>query len=200
MRQISLKTKVVLPVTLMIVAAVMLALIIVNQVVRRQVTTSISHDIEKSRLVFQELEMMERGLLFDQGLVAASAPHLKAALDTEDSTTVQNVTDRFFQTLGSDVLIVTDREHQILAHHGIHLGGPGLAPDSLFAMHKASATGYVGRIPLQDNFYDAVFLPVNTQDASFGHYLLGNVFKSHWGRISLHAQRTDSPIYAWPLA
>ena len=78
----------------MILAVILVALAVVNQVVRRQVLANISHDLQTSRRVFHELQGHELDLLTEKSWVIAQAPHLKAAVDTGDSTTVQRVARR----------------------------------------------------------------------------------------------------------
>ena len=125
MKKLGLRIKVLIPVTGMILAAILGALFIVNQVVRDQVMVSVSQDLQKSIEVFEELQTKEMELLAQRAWVTAEAPHLKAAVDTGDSTTVQHVMDEIFTTLKSDILIITDPEDRILAQYGS--GNSGLS-------------------------------------------------------------------------
>lgn len=71
----SLRTKVLIPVAIMILAVILVALAVVNQVVRRQVLANISHDLQTSRRVFHELQGHELDLLTEKSWVIAQAPH-----------------------------------------------------------------------------------------------------------------------------
>jgi signal transduction histidine kinase len=175
MRYISLKTKVVLPVTLLVVVAMLLALVIVNYVVRNQVKNQIGQDIKSARLLFSELENMQTEILVDRGLVAINAPHLKAAMDTGDSTTVQKVADELFKSIHNGMFVITGRDHRILAKNGIVLSHIKLSSDSLFLASGSTNDEQIGKLMLSDGLYQGLVLPISTRDASFGEYLLGRV-------------------------
>lgn len=171
----SLRTKVLIPVAIMILAVILVALAVVNQVVRRQVLANISHDLQTSRRVFHELQGHELDLLTEKSWVIAQAPHLKAAVDTGDSTTVQRVAGEMFGTLGSDILIIAGRQKQILAQNGSsRLYRWTAALDSFFA----EDTGFEsksGLLAANGSFYRIIGVPILTSDEIAGVYLLGHV-------------------------
>ncbi len=175
MRSVSLKIKVVIPVTVMILAVILAALIIVNQVVHRQVLASVSSELDKSRRLFTELQGREWQLLLERAQVTSQAPHLKAAVDTGDSTTVQRVAEEFFGAGGSDILIITSEDHHILAQLG--LGNPAASKfhaDSLL-IHEKLPEGEIGLLNLDSQFYQVVTVPILALDEITGVYFLGRV-------------------------
>lgn len=175
MKTLSLRIKVLIPVTAMIVTAILIALVIVNQVVRRQVLVSVSSNLENSMRVFQELQEKEWELLFERGWVTAEAPHLKAALDTGDSTTVQHVADDMFGTLRSDILIITNERDQVLAQHGLDgFKVSSFSMDSLVVQDELPE-GEIGLMKLGADVYRVVSVPIVALDKISGVYLLGRV-------------------------
>lgn len=175
MRRVSLKIKVIIPVTVMILAVILTALIVVNQVVHRQVLASVSSELDKSRRIFTELQGRERQLLLERALVTSQAPHLKAAVDTGDSTTVQRVAEEFFETVGSDILIITNEDDQIFAQLALDVrSSPRFHPDSLM-VHEKFAEGEVGLLKLDSRFYQVVAVPILALDEITGVYVLGRV-------------------------
>ncbi len=119
MRGLRLRTKVLIPVAVMILSVIVVALVVVNQVVRQQVLQTVSHELRKSVRIFHELQQREWDLLVERSWVIAEAPHLKAAVDTGDSTTVQHVAGEIFTSVGSEVLLILDRNGHILASLGL---------------------------------------------------------------------------------
>lgn len=175
MPNVSLKIKVVIPVTVMILAVILTALIVVNQVVHRQVLASVSNELNKSRRIFTELQGREWRLLLERALVTSQAPHLKAAVDTGDSTTVQHVAEEFFGTVGSDILIITDEGNRILAQLGFETDpAPRFHPDSLMVQEKLRE-GEIGLLNFGSDFYQVVSVPILSLDEITGVYILGRV-------------------------
>lgn len=175
MRGLNLRTKVLIPVTLMILAAITAALIIVNHAVRRQVLAAVSNELEKSTVMFLELQERESELLLERGWVTAEAPHLKAAVDTGDSTTVQHVADKIFGTLHSDFLIVMDVKKQFLAHHGLPASQIRNFHLDSIRVQDEKAEGEIGLLNLDKDVYRVVSVPILALDEIAGVYLLGKI-------------------------
>ncbi len=175
MKKLSLRIKVLIPVTGMILAAILGALLIVNQVVRNQVMVSVSQDLQKSIEVFEELQTKEMELLAERAWVTAEAPHLKAAVDTGDSTTVQHVMDEIFTTLKSDILIIADPDDKILAQYGS--GNSGLLSFSMdsLAVYNELFDAEIALMHLPNYFYHVVIVPILALDRISVVYLLGKV-------------------------
>lgn len=170
-----LRNKVLFPVAVMILAVIFLALMVVNNVVRRQVLGSVSDDLKKSRRVFEELEAKERELLFERAWVTAEAPHLKAAVDTRDSTTIQQVADELFKTLRSDILVISDQNNQVLAQHSsVNNQLQAFNIDSL-EVHPNLDERQLGLLRINNHVYRVVVVPILALDEISTVYVLGKV-------------------------
>jgi len=175
MKKLNLKTKVLLPVAIMVLVVIVGALFVVNQVVRRQVFVMVSQELHRSVKVFEEFQAKELNLLRERSWVISEVPQLKAAVDTGDSTTVQRVADKIFKTLGSDVLLVTDRRSRILSQNGFsarelenlqldtRLGSPNVMRDT-----TAVLTG-------MGSVYQLLSVPILTGDDISDVFILGRV-------------------------
>ncbi len=169
----NLRIKVLFPVTLMILMAMIVALVIVNHVVRRQVLQGVANELHRSKRVFEELVKREREVLLDRGWVVAEAPHLKAAVDTGDPTTVQRVLEEHFKTVRSDILIVVDHANRVLAQRGLHQPLNELTYDSFTDQTRSEEDFHF--LKIQDAYYQVASLPIVSPDAISGVFILGHV-------------------------
>jgi len=175
MAQVSLKTKVLLPVAIMVLVVIVGALFVVNQVVRRQVFAMVSQELRRSVKVFEEMQDKELNLLRERSWVISEVPQLKAAVDTGDSTTVQRVSDEIFKTLGSDILVVADRKARILSQNGLsarELANLSLDPrlSSHNIMRDTTAV-----LEVMGSVYQLLSVPILTNDEISGVFILGRV-------------------------
>jgi len=157
----------------MFLTAIIVALIIVNQVVRKQVFESVSTDMEKSRMVFKEIQKRDWQLLRERSWVAAEAPHLKAAVDTEDSTTVQGVAAEIIKTVSSDIMIVLDKTGKVLARHGLSEEQIRIYHQDSLSVYDQTPEGEIARLSLSGNIFHVVRSPVVAFSSGQGATLLG---------------------------
>ncbi len=159
----------------MVLTVIVAALFVVNQRVRRQVFAAVSQELFRSAKVFAELQSKELDLLAERSWVIAEAPHLKAAVDTGDSTTVQRVAAEIVQNLGSDVLIVAGHAGRILAHTGLTISD--LHNLDLNPLLGASA-GYEETrqaVLSGEQVFQLLSVPILTNDEISGVFMLGRV-------------------------
>lgn len=173
MKQISLKFKVVIPVTVMILSAILVALMVVNQVVRTQVLQSVTADLDKSRLVFKEVQKRDWQLLRERSWVTAETPHLKAAVDTGDSTTVQRVIDEIFKTIRSDMLLVTDAESRVLATGGLSRNQIAVFREDSLRFYAEFPEGTIGHLSIGKSIFNVVRSPIVALDNVSQVHVLG---------------------------
>ncbi|HEX9652696.1 MAG TPA: ATP-binding protein [bacterium] len=175
MKDFGLRTKVLFPVAIMLITVIVVALVVVNQVVRRQVQLSVTHELEKSQRIFLELQRAEYDLLAERCWVIAETPQLKAALDTRDSTTVQHVADELFATLGSDLLFVSDQQTPVLARCQAETGRHIDAGLTLAAIHLDSLSEQSVLVADSNQVIRLLSVPVLTFDQIAGIHVLGRV-------------------------
>jgi signal transduction histidine kinase len=170
-----LKTKVLIPVTFMIVTLFGVALIIVNQVVRTQVRISVSQNLAVARRVFEKVTESDRAVMAERAMITAYTPYLQAAVDTQDSTTVQNVVNDVLATVKSDLLVIVDQSEKILAQRGLPSGYEGKLTDLFVNVYPGEEGIEFGLLAAGDSYFEFVRVAMVSDDAAFGGYLLGHL-------------------------
>ncbi len=192
-----LRTKILFPAAGVIVVVVFASLAVINYIVRRQVFSNVSRDLTRARQVFDELQQQQLELLVERGLLVAETPHLKAAVETGDASTVQGVAEEVYSAIHSELLVVTDREGRVLAQVGdAPYAGQNLTPAAL-QLRETFTLAEVGLLQLDSTLYRVVFVPIANHGPRGEIYLLGTaVFGIRLDRAYLNHFRslTNSEI------
>lgn len=170
-----LKTKVLIPVTFMILTLFGVALVIVNQVVRTQVRISVSQNLAVARRVFEKVTESDQMVMAERAMITAYTPYLQAAVDTQDSTTVQDVVDDVLATVQSDLLVVVDPDEKILAQRGLPSSCNGTLTDLAVNVHSDEEGVEFGLLAAGDSYFEFVRVAMVSDDPAFGGYLLGHL-------------------------
>ena len=174
--QLKLRSKVLLPVITIIVLTMGAALLIVNQVVRREVHRTISEELQHKIRIFDSLQRSQFELLVERTLVVANTPYLKAAMETGHPETVQRQADKIFADFQDYTIIILGREQQLLAF---------LSPDSnldlkVFQPRQFSSSVEISGIKIgiltqNGSLFLATWAPVILPDRISGYFLVGYV-------------------------
>lgn len=173
MPRVTLRLKVLVPFVLMILGVIVASLYVVNQVVRKRVVLRVSAELQRSKQIFHALQKADSDLLLERSLVAAEAPYLKAAVDTGDSTTVRGVTERLFEMITSDILVVFDRNGEVMAQMGL----PEHAALTWSGMQQAGedSVDQPAILIAGSEVYRAFAVPITTSSVGVGVFTLGKV-------------------------
>lgn len=74
--------------------------------------------LEKNKIIFENHQQMKRNFLISQGILMADLPKFKAAIDTGDIHTIENVAESYQYLLPNDLILITDKNGNILARMG----------------------------------------------------------------------------------
>ncbi|MFQ5605651.1 MAG: ATP-binding protein [bacterium] len=175
MKIFNLRIKVLIPATILNLSIIAAALFIINHVVRQQVKKSVANDLVQSKRILQELEYSEMQHLLERSQILAETPYLKAAVDTDDSSTVQEVAREVVETIRSDVLLILNQNDQILAQQGfVNFHSSDIHPDSLLFQTQAHS-GKMALLQHDEKYYRIVIMPILARDEISGLYVLGRV-------------------------
>jgi signal transduction histidine kinase len=114
----SLQSRIFLASALLTVLSIVVAIYLVSSRVNSEAENSVQRDIVATGALVDELRTTRVENFTMMARLIADAPKLKAAVDTDDPPTVQDVSDDYQQRLHSHLLLVTNRTGRQLASVG----------------------------------------------------------------------------------
>jgi len=178
---LTLRTRLILFICLIVASLVGLALLVTRGYVERQVKSQLREELELSSAVLEEL-LFERARFRTQQLgVVADSPRFSATLDIpagdfdSHARTVQPVADELQVMIDSDLFVATDRVGRVLAY--IERGqAPTYGQDLRLVSPVANAVSgsdYTGLLAEAGRLYQIVGVPVFAQDVIVGALITG---------------------------
>lgn len=114
----SLQSRIFLAAALLTVTSIGLAIYLVSARVNREVEDAIQANMVATGALVDQLRTTRAETFTMMVRLVGDAPKLKAAVDTDDPPTVQDVADDYQRQLRSDLLVVTNRTGRVLARVG----------------------------------------------------------------------------------
>lgn len=114
----SLQNRIFLASAVLTVLSMSVALYLVSVRVNQEAERALQSDLVATGALVTQLRTTRTETFTMMARLVADAPKLKAAVDTNDPPTVQNVSDEYQQRLRAHLLVVTNRQGQMLAHVG----------------------------------------------------------------------------------
>ena len=114
----SLRGRIFLASALLAVLSIGVAIYLVNVRVTREAEGRLQREIVMTAAVVDELRTSRTQTFAQMARFVADAPKVKAAVDTNDPPTVQDVANGYREQLGSSVLLVTSKTGRVLASLG----------------------------------------------------------------------------------
>lgn len=114
----SLQNRIFLASAVLTVLSMSVALYLVSVRVNQEAERALRADLVATGALVTQLRTTRTETFTMMARLVADAPKLKAAVDTNDPPTVQNVSDEYQQRLRAHLLVVTNRQGQMLAHVG----------------------------------------------------------------------------------
>ena len=114
----SLQNRIFLASAVLTVLSMSVALYLVSVRVNQEAERALQADLAATGALVTQLRTTRTETFTMMARLVADAPKLKAAVDTNDPPTVQNVSDEYQQRLRAHLLVVTNRQGQMLAHVG----------------------------------------------------------------------------------
>jgi signal transduction histidine kinase len=114
----SLQNRIFLASAVLTVLSMGVALYLVSVRINQEAARALQADLVATGSLVTQLRTTRAETFTMMARLAADAPKLKAAVDTNDPPTVQDVADEYQERLRAHLLVVTNRAGQMLAHVG----------------------------------------------------------------------------------
>ncbi len=156
----SLQSRMFLASALLTVVSIGVAIYLVGVRVNREVEDALQRDIVATGALVDQLRTTRAETFAMMARLVGDAPKLKAAVDTNDPPTVQDVAGDYREQLRAHRLIITNRSGQVLAHVG------GAADETRrLAASPATAIALGGRdgfaiVPVDDGLLQLFTVPI----------------------------------------
>jgi signal transduction histidine kinase len=156
----SLRSRIFLTTALLAVLSIAVAIYLVNRRVTRETEAALQRDILSTGALVDQLRATRAQTFMTMARFIADTSQLKAAVDTNDPQTVQDVVRELPQQLNSSLLVVTNRRGAVLATVGTAPGG-----DVIMAIEPAvrdALAGHerVGLLPHPNGVLQLVTVPI----------------------------------------
>ena len=115
----SLRSRIFLTSALLAVLTVGVAIYLVNVSVTREAEDSLQREIVATGTTFEQLRRAQAQTFTMMAKLIADSSMLKAAVDTNDPPTVQDIANGYQHQLNSNLLLVTNKAGQVLAAVGV---------------------------------------------------------------------------------
>ena len=114
----SLRSRIFLASALLAVLSIGAAIYVVSVRATREAENALQREILATRALVEQLHQTRAETFTMRARLIAGDPRLKAAVDTNDPATVQNVTNEYLEQFKSNLLLVTHRSGGLLAAVG----------------------------------------------------------------------------------
>jgi hypothetical protein len=206
----SLRSRIFLASAVLAVLCIVVAIYLVNVRVTEEAERTLQREIVAAAALVDNLRTTRTETFTQMARFIADAPPLKAAVDTNDPPTVQDIANRYQDQVKSNLLIVTNRAGGVLAT----VGGSGRSTPIL-SNEPAIRDGLAGRetlslLPQPDGMIQLVTVPVYvgiTRPDILGTlsvgFMLDNALAAQLKQISLSdiafgMNGTDSSLRRFP--
>ncbi|MEQ1897411.1 MAG: ATP-binding protein [Vicinamibacterales bacterium] len=115
----SLRGRIFVATAVLTLVSIGAAVLLVSLRVTRETEAATEREIRATAAVVEQLRTIQGQTFTSMARLIADAPKLKAAVDTNDPPTVQDVVRGYQDELGSNLLIVTGRAGSVLASAGL---------------------------------------------------------------------------------
>src|SRR5438552_576149 len=120
----SLRSRIFLGSALLAVLSIGVAIYLVNARVTDEAERTLDREIVATAALVDNLRTRGAETFMQMARFIADAPRLKAAVDTNDPPTVQDVANQYQNQIKSNLLLVTNRRGELLATIGAASSGP----------------------------------------------------------------------------
>ena len=156
----SLRNRIFLTSALLAVLSIGAAIYLVSVRVTRELEESLQHEIRSTGVLVEQLRTTRAQTFSIMARLVADAPTLKAALSTDDPATVQNNAPIYQNQLNSNLLLVTNKNGDVLATVG-KSSRAALAAATQPSIRKAIGGGEsLSLIPQPDGILHLVTVPI----------------------------------------
>lgn len=139
------RTYVLLVVTMALVIALVTgtSLLLIRHQLREQVTDDFSQDLDRSVVVFQNLQAERLGALERENALLAELPTLKALMTSGDDLTIQDGAAEFWQLSGTDLFMLADPSGRVVAAYAKNTSADNTLRHGMKALLASSTKHYL---------------------------------------------------------
>ncbi len=189
----TLRSRIFLASALLAMLCIGVAIYLVNVRVTAEAERTLEREIVSASALVDNLRTTRTETFMQMARFIADAPPLKAAVDTDDPPTVQDIADRYQNQVKSNLLLVTNKAGAVLATVGAS-GRTGAIISGQPAIHQALAgRESLSLLPQPDGIIQLVTVPVyvvtNTRPDVLGTlsvgFMLDNALAAQLKQITL---------------
>ena len=156
----TLQSRIFLTSSLLTVVSIGVAIYLVSRRVNREVEEALQTDMVATGALVDQLRTTRAETFAMMVRLIGDAPKLKAAVDTNDPPTVQDVADGYQAQLRADLLVVTSRAGRVLSR-----GGASEAQAAAIAAHPSTKEALAGHerfdiLPAEDGMLQLATVPI----------------------------------------
>jgi signal transduction histidine kinase len=156
----SLRSRIFLTSALLAVLAVGAATYLVSATVTREAENALQREIAATGAIVTELRTTRGQTFTTMARLIADAPKLKAAVDTNDPPTVQDIANGYQNQIASNLLLVTNRSSQVLATVGMSAEAARLIAAQPAIRDAAAGRERVSLVPQPEGMLQLVTVPI----------------------------------------
>ena len=156
----SLRSRIFLASALLAVLCIGVAIYLVNVRITEEAERTLQREIVAAAALVDNLRTTRTETFTQMARFIADAPPLKAAVDTNDPTTVQNIANRYQDQVKSNLLIVTNKTGRVLATVGASGRSGGIISNEAAIRDGLAGRETLSLLPQPDGVIQLVTVPV----------------------------------------
>ena len=176
MAKLRMRTKFLLSMLLISAGLTSTSLLVVQHSLQRRTRKNIEADLQNSVSTFKNFQQERELTLTRSAELLADLPILRALMTAPDAATIQDASDRLWQTAGSDLFVLIDRAGRVVA---LHTSSPGftseMAKASFASTFKQDAPEHwwFGGNHLYEVFLKPIYFGSAAEDRQLGFLVVG---------------------------
>ncbi|PYV55775.1 MAG: two-component sensor histidine kinase [Acidobacteria bacterium] len=176
MAKLRMRTKFLLSMLLISAGLTSTSLLVVQHSLQKQTRKNIESDLQNSVGTFKNFQQERELTLTRSAELLADLPILRALMTAPDAATIQDASDRLWQTAGSDLFVLIDRAGRVVA---LHTSSPGFTTQMAKASfaktfnHDAAEHWWFGGHHLYEVFLKPIYFGPAAEDRQLGFLIVG---------------------------
>src|SRR5437868_3701021 len=176
MAKLRMRTKFLLSMLLISAGLTSTSLLVVQHSLQKQTRKNIESDLQNSVGTFKNFQQERELTLTRSAELLADLPILRALMTAPDAATIQDASDRLWQTAGSDLFVLIDRAGRVVA---LHTSSPVFTTQMAKASfaktfnHDAAEHWWFGGHHLYEVFLKPIYFGPAAEDRQLGFLIVG---------------------------
>ena len=176
MAKLRMRTKFLLSMLLISAGLTSTSLLVVQHSLKKQTRKNIEADLQNSVSTFKNFQQERELTLTRSAELLADLPIVRALMTAPDAATIQDASDRLWQTAGSDLFVLIDRAGRVVA---LHTSSPGFTAEMAKASfadpftQQAPEHWWFGGSHLYEVFLKPIYFGPAAEDRQLGFLVVG---------------------------